>query len=272
MSRPIKLVLADVDGTLVTPQKQLTDQTVQAVGRLNERGVLFAITSGRPPRGVSMLVGPLEITTPIAAFNGGLLVDPELRTLEQRTIPAEFVSPIIEQLTTSGLDAWLYRGVDWFVLDPRGPHVARESSTVEFEPTTLEGYDDVTTDVVKIVGVSDDAAAMSRALEAVQRRFGHRVSAATSQPYYLDVTHQEANKGSVLRFFSKRYEIPEHQIATIGDMENDVLMFRHSGLSIAMGNGDRAAHEAAGAVTRSNAENGFAYAVDRFILAENPEI
>ena len=73
---PITAVLADVDGTLVTQQKILTDRAVAAVARLREHGIEFAVTSGRPPRGMSMLIEPLALTTPISAFNGGLIVRP----------------------------------------------------------------------------------------------------------------------------------------------------------------------------------------------------
>ena len=74
MAPPIRLFLADVDGTLVTQDKVLTDRAIAAVAKLRQAGILFAITSGRPPRGMSMLIEPLEINTPIAAFNGGLFV------------------------------------------------------------------------------------------------------------------------------------------------------------------------------------------------------
>ena len=87
-----------------------------------------------------------------------------------------------------------------------------------------------------------------------------------SQPYYVDVTHPQANKGDVVRFLSARYAIPEEEIATIGDMPNDVLMFAHSGLSIAMGNAHREVQRAARQVTTSNDEEGFANAVERYIL------
>ena len=65
---------------------------------------------------------------------------------------------------------------------------------------------------------------------------GDKASAARSQPYYLDVTHPQANKGTVVATLSKLLNIPPAQIATMGDMPNDVLMFRKSGFSIAMGN------------------------------------
>src|SRR6516164_8335620 len=83
----IAAVLADVDGTLVTKDKALTPRAIDAIERLHERGVLFAITSGRPPRGMRMLVHPLEIRGPMAAFNGGMIVQPDLTIVEERTVP-----------------------------------------------------------------------------------------------------------------------------------------------------------------------------------------
>ena len=106
------------------------------------------------------------------------------------------------------------------------------------------------------------AAAAARAREVL----GDDVSASRSQPYYVDVTHPDANKGAVVRYLSRHYGIPPEEIATIGDMPNDVLMFAHSGLSIAMGNADREVQRAARRVTASNEDDGFAQAVERFIL------
>jgi Cof subfamily protein (haloacid dehalogenase superfamily) len=266
MDRAIRLLLADVDGTLVTPDKVVTERAVKAVRSLGEAGILFGITSGRPPRGMSMLIEPLSITTPIAAFNGGVLVNRDMSVIEQRVVPEDLVVPVAELYGSFGLDTWVYRGADWYVPDPRGAHVARETSTVRFEPKVMTGLDGLTSDVAKLVGVSDDLDAVVRAATAAHDRFGDHVAAARSQPYYLDVTHPDANKGAVARYLSARYAIPPEAIATIGDMPNDVLMFAHSGLSIAMGNATSEVQRAARRITTSNAEEGFATAVDRFIL------
>ena len=114
--------------------------------------------------------------------------------------------------------------------------------------------------------MSDDLNAVARATSAAHDRFGDYVSAVRSQPYYLDVTHPDANKGAFARYLSARYGIPLEAIATIGDAANDVLMFAHSGLSIAMGNASLEVQRAARQVTASNADEGFASAVGRFIL------
>jgi hypothetical protein len=264
----IRLVLADVDGTLVTQDKVLTERTIAAVAKVKEAGILFAITSGRPPTGMAMLIEPLDLTTPISAFNGGVIVDRKLEVLEQRVIPEELVPQIIEELASHDLSVWLYRGADWYVQDRHGPHVDREASTVRFEPEVVDGYEGLESEVAKLVGVSDDHDAVAAAAADAHDRFGDHVSASCSQPYYVDVTHPDANKGSVAKYLSARYEIPPEEIATIGDMPNDVLMFAHSGLSIAMGNASPEVKRAARRVTTSNDEEGFANAVERFILAQ----
>ena len=270
METTIKLLLADVDGTLVTQDKVLTDRAVDAVRKLGEAGILFAVTSGRPPRGMSMLVEPLNLTTPIAAFNGGIVVNRDMSVIEQRVIPEEFVTPVAELNKSFGLDTWVYRGADWYVPDPKGSHVARETATVRFEPKVMDSLDGLTKDVAKLVGVSDDLDAVARASEAAHDKFGDHVAAARSQPDYLDVTHPDANKGAVALYLSRKYSIPTEAIATIGDQPNDVLMFAHSGLSIAMGNASLEVQHSARRVTTPNEDEGFANAVERFILPATP--
>jgi len=264
-------MLADVDGTLVTQDKVLTDRAIAAVHRLRDADILFAITSGRPPRGMAMLVEPLDLQTPIAAFNGGLLVDRDMTVIEQRVVPEHLVRPIVALMASFDLSVWLYRGADWYVPDPKGPHVDREAWTVKFEPKVMTSIEGLTDDVAKIVGVSDDHDAVSKASAAAHERFGDHVTAAASQPYYLDITHPDANKGAVARYLAQKYKLSTDEIATIGDMPNDVLMFAHSGLSIAMGNADPQVQRAARRVTETNEKEGFADAVERFVLPRAPE-
>ncbi len=250
----------------MTQDKVLTDAAVAAVHSLRQAGVLFALTSGRPPRGMEMLVEPLAIDTPIAAFNGGLMVDSAMKVMEQHVLPEHLVVPVADHMKSFDLDVWLYRGADWYVSDTKAPHVDREAWTVKFAPKVMDGFDGLTDGVVKLVGVSDDHKAIDTASESVCEKFGDDVTAAASQPYYLDVTNPQANKGSVARYLARRYKLKPEQIATIGDQPNDILMFAHSGLSIAMGNADPQVKRAARRVTRSNEDEGFAHAVERFVL------
>src|SRR5439155_17955811 len=194
-ARKVSLLIADVDGTLVTKDKILTERAQQAVRRLHEAGIAFAITSGRPPRGMSMLVEPLQLTTPIAAFNGGMFVKPDLSITEQRTLPADVAARTVPILEAHGLDVLLYRGAAWFVRERHAAHVDREEWTVKFPPTVVSSFEGLLDQVVKITGVSDDLEAVARCEADTRREAGPQVSAARSQAYYLDATHPEATKG-----------------------------------------------------------------------------
>jgi hydroxymethylpyrimidine pyrophosphatase-like HAD family hydrolase len=121
-------------------------------------------------------------------------------------------------------------------------------------------------DVAKIVGISDDHDLVAATTDQAREKFGDHVSAAQSQPYYLDITHPRANKGEVVSYLSAHLGIPANQFATIGDMPNDVLMFARSGLSIAMGNASPEVQRAARRVTATNEQEGFAKAMERFVL------
>jgi Cof subfamily protein (haloacid dehalogenase superfamily) len=265
---PIQLVLADVDGTLVTPDKTITERSRAAVRKLGEANVAFAITSGRPPRGMRMLVEPLGLRTPIAGFNGGMWVHPDMTPIEVKAVPPELVAPIVRGLIDRGLDAWVYQSKDWLLRDPAAPHAAREQRNIKFAPVVTDSLETHSEDVVKIVGVSDDRAIVEACETEARERFGDRVFAARSQPYYLDITHPDANKGQVVRRLSRQWAIPHEAIATVGDMQNDVEMFALSGLSIAMGQASEDVKRAAGRVTKPNTEDGFAEAIERYVLNE----
>jgi Cof subfamily protein (haloacid dehalogenase superfamily) len=262
----IRLILADVDGTLVTQEKVLTERARKAVHALHAKNILFAITSGRPPKGMKMLIDPLELKTPVAGFNGGVYTNPDLSVLSSRFVPEDIARQVVELIRQHNLVPWLYTSTDWYVPDPKGPHVDRESWTVKFPPLVLEDFSAKLSEAVKIVGVSDDLAAVAKCEADCQKAFPGAVSAQRSQPYYLDVTNVEANKGSVVDYLAHAFQLDPKQIATLGDMPNDVPMFRKSGLSIAMGQSSKEVQAEASAVTDTNENEGFAQAIEKHFL------
>jgi len=262
----VRLVVADVDGALVTPDKVITPRARSAVKEIIAAGIAFTITSGRPPRGMKMLIDALQLQDPITAFNGGLFLNPDLSVIRENLLPREAVQPVIDILTKQKLDVWIYSDKDWYVPSRHGPHVDREEWTVKFPPTVVSSFAGLLDRVAKIVGVSDDLEAVAGCEKDVQKECGEHVSAARSQPYYLDVTHPKANKGEVVNVLSEMLHVPSANIATIGDMPNDVFMFKRSGVSIAMGNASSEVQHAARFVTSSNKEEGFALAMERFVL------
>ncbi|MGZ5096297.1 MAG: HAD-IIB family hydrolase, partial [Burkholderiales bacterium] len=202
--RDIRLLLADVDGTLVTRNKVLTEAAKAAAAELHEAGIALAITSGRPPRGMSMLFEPLHLQGAIAGFNGGVFVNPDISVIESHALDLATARQALELMLDRGLDAWVYTADDWFIRDGNAPHVARETSTVKFDAKVVASFtDEHLAQAVKIVGMSDDLDLMADSEKQVQRILGQTASAARSQPYYLDVTHPNANKGTVVTTLSR---------------------------------------------------------------------
>jgi Cof subfamily protein (haloacid dehalogenase superfamily) len=267
MTPKIRLLVSDIDGTLVPSDKILTPRTIQAINDVRDAGILFAVTSSRPPRGMRMYIEPLQLTTPMAGFNGGMIVDPDHRVLEEWTINDDLIAKTIRSLDDHEVSVWVYRGQEWYVRDIDGPHVRHEAEVCQFDPLEVTDFDWVSDGVAKIVGVSDDRDAMTRAQKELHAAIGADLSATNSQSYYLDVTCPQANKGAVVEYLANKLGVPTSEIATIGDAYNDVPMFERSGLSIAMGNAEAEVKASADEVTSSNEDEGFARAVEQFILS-----
>ncbi len=266
------LVLADVDGTLVTPRKTLTSRAIAAVKALNDEGIEFAITSGRPPRGMAMLIEPLMLRTPIAGFNGGVLTHPDLTVIESRNLDPAAARKSVDLLLDEGVDVWVYTQDEWLIRDRQAPHVARETATVKFAATVVPRFESAhLAHAAKIVGVSDDPSLIASCESEAREALNEKASVARSQPYYLDITHPSANKGAVVADLSRLLKIPPEKIVTIGDMPNDVLMFRKAGFSIAMGNASDEVKAQASSATDSNDAEGFAKAMRRFILGQSAQ-
>jgi Cof subfamily protein (haloacid dehalogenase superfamily) len=256
-----------VDGTLVTQEKVLTKDAIAAAEELRAAGIILALTSGRPPRGMQMLIEPLRLEGQIAGFNGGVYVIPDMSVVATHLLAPDVAREAVRLILDKGLDAWLYTADDWLVRDKGAPHVAREAWTVKFEAKVTRSFtDDLLSRAAKIVGVSDDHDLVAQCEKAAQAALGERASAARSQPYYLDVTNPQANKGAVVTTLSKLLNIATGEIATIGDMPNDVLMFKQSGFSIAMGNASDEVKRQAKAVTATNEDEGFAKAMRDLVL------
>jgi Cof subfamily protein (haloacid dehalogenase superfamily) len=266
MSR-IALVVSDVDGTLLTKDKTLTESAMAAVRRLHEAGIAFTITSSRPAIGMRFLIQPLQIKLPVGAFNGGCIIDPDLNPIELHTIPAPAVQRSLEVLNEFGTDVWLFTWDRWLARDRNGPYVPLEKRAIRADPTIVADFTPYLASACKVVGSSADAPLLQRCELAMQQALGTQATAVRSQSYYLDVTAPGCDKGTFVKAMASRLEIPKQAIATIGDMRNDLPMFEASGLSIAMGNATDEVKEMATQVTASNEEEGFASAIEMILRA-----
>jgi Cof subfamily protein (haloacid dehalogenase superfamily) len=261
----VALVVSDVDGTLLTKEKLLTERAIGAVRKLQAAGIGFTITSSRPTIGMRFLIEPLAITLPIGAFNGSCIVDPQLKPVEQHLIPEAAARRALGVLGQFGADIWVFTSDRWLARDDKGAYVPLEKRAIRADPTLVDDFTPYLAKACKIVGASADATGLQRCETVMQQELGAQATAVRSQTYYLDITPPGVNKGTFVRTIANRLGLSSDQVVTIGDMQNDLPMFEVGGISFAMGNATDDVKRRATHVTASNEEEGFAKAMEMIL-------
>lgn len=263
----IRLLVSDIDGTLVRDDKTLAEATVAAFARLAAAGIRATLISARPPSGMTSLAETLGLEGPMGAFNGGTIVKPD-GTIQSATrlVPAIAVAALA-LIDVAGVEIWLFADGAWFARDAGHPRVARERLSSGTEPTIVADFADLTARVDKIVAVSDDRPLLAGLARIASDAWSAAATVTQSQPYFLDFTALSANKGDGVEMLASAFGVPLAEVAVIGDMANDLPMFARAGVAIAMGQAPPAVRDAARFVTTANSANGVAHAIDTILLA-----
>jgi len=262
----IRLVVSDLDGTLIRSDKSLSDGNVAAVRRLVDAGTAFGLISARPPSGMLWIAERLNLPGPFGAFNGGTLFDRDGTIRSADRIAPDLAHAVLDILIDEGVIRWLFADGDWITDRTDEIHTPREIKSAGIDPIVTQALGDRCTRVDKLVAVSDDDALLSRVEARVRAVAGDRATIARSQPYYLDITAPLANKGDGLALLAADAGVSLDAIAALGDADNDLPMFARAGFSVAMGQASDRVRDAADAVSRSNDEDGVADAIDRLLL------
>jgi Cof subfamily protein (haloacid dehalogenase superfamily) len=258
----IKLVVSDVDGTLLTRDKRITDAAKEAVAKLRAANIGFTIVSSRPTVGMKFLIEPLALSLPFGSFNGSSIVDPKLKPVVQHLIPTETARRAIDLLEQFGVDIWLFTNEQWLIRNFDGEYVAHEQRAIKHDPAIVGSFAAHLNRACKIVGASSDPELLVRCEAAMRQAVGTEATAVRSQTYYLDITPPGHDKGTFVAAIEARLGVSPEAVATIGDMQNDLPMLARSRMSFAMGNAADEIKQLATHVTASNEEDGFAKAVE----------
>ncbi len=262
----IKLVVSDVDGTLVDKDKKLTPATVDAVTRLTDAGVAFTIISARPMSGMMPIADTLGLDGAMGAINGGIVFRRDGTILEHHTIDESVARGMFDLIGDSKVDRWVFADDRWYASTDEGEHVEHERIASNQDPVVTRDFADLLDRADKLTFVSDDAALLAGLHEKAREKFGDTATVVQSQTYYLDVTATAANKGDGITALCAAYDVPLSATAAIGDQANDVAMLEIARVSIAMGNAPDAVKDGVDHVTDGNDADGVAHAIDTIIL------
>ena len=265
-AEPIRLVLSDMDGTLLRPDHSLAPAVLDAVAALRGAGAHFSLASSRPPRALLPYARQLDLQGPVAAFNGGVLLTPDGQVIEEHFIAADAVEIVMEYFSRHPVALWVFADDQWLLRELTGDYLDVEAHALGYPPVQVEDFVPYLGRAHKIVASSADFALLAHMENQLQPMLKGKALAARSQQYYLDVTALAANKGNALQTLARHWKVSMAQTAALGDGHNDVPMFRQAGLSIAMGQASAEVRAAADVVTTSNREDGVAKAIRDFIL------
>lgn len=267
MSEPIRLVVSDVDGTLVDGKKQLRPAVIAAVDRLGAAGIGFTIISARPRSGMMPIADALSLDVPMGAFNGGIIFRRDGAVLVHDCIDPAVVKGVFDLAEGAAVDRWLFAEDRWYATSDQGVHVQNERIASNSEPVLTDDFSPLYDRADKVTFVSDEPEILADLLTRAQGHFGERATIGQSQTYYLDVTATKANKGDGVAALAHAFDVPLEAVAVLGDQYNDLPMFARAAWSAAMGQGPEAVRAKADFVSASNDADGVAVAIDR-LLAE----
>ena len=267
---PIRLLVSDVDGTLVRPDKSLSPAVLDAVAALRRHGVRLAVVSSRATIGLDVLIGPLRLDTPRAGFNGGVILGVDDQVLEEHVIPEAACRETVARLEADGLDVWVFADGRWLLKNRRLPYIEHERRSLNADYEAVDDFAPFLARTHKLMGSSSDFARVALAEATLAEAVGTEVAVHRSQLFHVDVTHRDANKGSAALSIARRLGVDRSEMACIGDMSNDIPMLDVAGLAIAMGNAPDAVRAHAHDVVASNEADGWAEAVQRLILPRAP--
>ena len=270
----IKFLALDLDGTLTDSRKRITPRTLQALQAARSRGVTLIIASGRPVPGIAPIVECLKLRETggcALAYNGGEVTD--LHTGEclfRRTLPRELLSDICQEARRMALPLLSYRGGNIITEHPSDPYILKNSA-INHMP--VEGVADLSEVLLSLPEppvkclMTAPPELLAEGEQRMRAAFSDCLEVCRSTPYFLEVVAKGIDKASGLDIILRRHGASPACLMACGDADNDFTMIQLAGVGVAMANATERLKAAAQFITKSNDEDGVAYAIEQLILA-----
>jgi len=269
----IKMVISDMDGTLLNSDLKISDENLKAIAKLREKGIRFCIATGRPEQLVKEYIEPLKMEDPMILYNGSVIGHPFLdKTIYELKLEKNDVREIMEYCEKENMIYMPYTKekiiskpnyrVDFF--EKRNQLLMKKDRCI-FED--IRDIDEIVNNysinkILLIEKENDDKYINAKRLFTSKNRF----EIAASQKGFIDINPKGASKGNALRHLAKYFGYNLDEIIAFGDQDNDVSLLETAGTSIAMANASQKAKAAADFITDSNNDNGVANWLNKNIL------
>lgn len=264
-----KLLVLDIDGTLVNSKKEITKKTLDALIDIQERGHVVALASGRPypgMEGYAKQIGLDRFGGYALSFNGGVIIKCDTgETVYSNAIPKRFAKPIYEYAKANNLGMVTYQGrsvITGTRVDEYMEYEARLNYLDIKQVDDFVGYVDF--DMIKCLLTAEvDVAPMHE--KALYDMLCEELNVFRSEPYFIEITTKRVDKAKSLQVLLDMIGIDRENSICCGDGFNDLTMVSFGGVGVAMGNAQQVVKDAADFITDSCDEDGIVTVIDRFI-------
>ncbi len=259
-----KLLVTDVDGTLLDQQSKLTELNRKAIKDCIKAGIKVVIATGKSFTSVNNLIKEFDLRLPQITLGGAVTITPDGKVIDSVTIPEKIYHEIIDSVRTRGYE----------------PLIATVDGKIYYQKFT-SGMKNVIgigetlykTDNIKKDEFAKHSASISLSITSddpldsyIRKEFGSRMLVVRSGKYFFDILNIKASKGNALKKLIKRLKLSKDEVISFGDSHNDISLFKESGFSIAVRNSYPELIEIADAITDENHKSGLGKAIYKYIL------
>lgn len=258
----IKLILSDIDGTIVGENNMdIHPLNFRAIEQLNRKHIPLALVSGRERAGILPIQKRLNAPGPVGAFSGALVYNGDGEPISSSPISEEDGIRALRILKSYKIDSFVYKESAWYkAYSGRWSRFVEQVSSPALLAPDLEGVVKEQPDTFKLLGLDDSRQKIAECMQAIKENT-ENLECFLSGPTYLEIQRRGVDKGNAVSAFARHYRLKTEEIAAIGDYYNDIGMLKAAGLSIAMENAPDEVKQHADIITDTHAEGGFGKAI-----------
>lgn len=266
----IKLIALDMDGTLLNSRHELSPETIRALYKLKEKGIICVICTGRSIAGLEKYPEVLDLDMPVITFNGAVIIDSDkIKILNAFLLQKEYALKIwqLSEKYNTNLIIW----------SDNKPYCNRineqtlfYSKVLKMPLVEIENVQDfIENHQITKMMFFDHENKIKDFKSNISKIKDFNVNYCMSNQYMLEFFNVQASKANALDFLRRYYNITPEQMMAFGDGENDIDMLDYVGFGIVMENALDSVKAHGKYITKSNDEDGVAFAIDKFIFSEN---
>ncbi|MCC8154591.1 MAG: Cof-type HAD-IIB family hydrolase [Tannerellaceae bacterium] len=268
-----KLLVLDVDGTLLNSQKEITPHTLATLTKAQQMGLRIVLASGRPTHGLIDIAKQLELDKYngyVLSYNGGRIFDMKAdKLLYEKRVNPQMVPYLQKKADKNGFAIFTYYYDTILTNQPENIHIQEEAALNKMSVKGVENFSEaIDFAPCKIMLVSDNEEALVGLENHWKKRLAGTLDVFRSEPYFLEVVPENIDKANTLGILLETIGIKSEEVIAIGDGVCDITMIQSAGLGIAMGNAQYSVKRCTDYTTTSNDEEGVSKAVEKHIIEE----